>query len=171
VARSLRSAVCLGIARQVPNNDMQLKICGVPHTVTIADSWITVDHDQNAENLRGQIHNYKHSIRIAGDAPIEQQRRVMWHEILHGIIAGMSIREFEGEDAKHLEAPISQLSLGISEALESMDNDLLNMFGLQRMTKDVEMKTSEKIIEEHSMQIRGEDLKKTIEQSLNKKRL
>jgi len=111
---------------------MQLKICGVPHTVTIADSWITVDHDQNAENLRGQIHNFRHSIRIAGDAPIEQQRRVTWHEILHGIIAGMSIRELDGENEKNQEAPISQLALGIAEALESMDDELLNMFGLQR---------------------------------------
>lgn len=97
----------------------KVKICGVPYTIARGADKYGVDHDDNGDELWGQISYSRHSIRFLGSSP-EQEMRTILHEILHGVIEGNDIRELKSPRGGHFEAPINQLANGLAEALESL---------------------------------------------------
>jgi hypothetical protein len=99
---------------------MTVSILGVPYNVELVDRWRDVNHDDgDGSTLYGQIDYKGRSIRIMRDCD-EQLLRTLIHEVLHGIIASLKIRELIDDDGNHLEAPIEQLSVGLATALESL---------------------------------------------------
>ena len=98
---------------------MEVKICGVPYTVTREVDKFRVDHDDKGYSLWGQISYEKHSIKFLKSCP-EQELRTFVHEMIHGIIENGAIRELMNDSGGHLENPINQLANGIAEALESL---------------------------------------------------
>lgn len=97
-----------------------VSILGVPYDVELVDRWRDVNRDDgDGSTLYGQIDYKGRSIRIMRDCD-EQILRTLIHEVLHGIIASLKIRELMSDDDTHLEMPIEQLSIGLACALESL---------------------------------------------------
>lgn len=97
----------------------QVKIGGMWHSITKVFDSRLVPHNSGAPELWGQIDYAAQSIRIKSATP-ERERRLLLHEILHGIIESYAIRELVGPNDDHTETAIDQLSFGLAEALESM---------------------------------------------------
>lgn len=98
----------------------QVLICGIPFERRYANDSRLVDQDFNPRRLNGLINYEQHSITILSKNPVEAQRQTLMHEILHGVVDSLAIRELVGENGDHIEAPIKQLATGICEALESL---------------------------------------------------
>lgn len=114
--------------------DRAMKIGGIPHRVTLLPDSRTVDHSRDAAtNLLGQIDYGRSSINLYSSAPEERILRTFWHEVLHGIIDSLKIRELMPPATKDPEIPIDQLSIGIAEVLDTMSDEMLRVFGLKRI--------------------------------------
>lgn len=101
---------------------MRTKIAGVSYSIAWVEDSKKVPHEEEDLSLYGEIHYTKGSIRIWSEMPEEKQRRVLMHEIIHGVVEGYKIRELRingGRDG-HVEEAIDQLATGICEALEAM---------------------------------------------------
>lgn len=98
---------------------MTVSILGVPYEITLVDNWHEVSHAGSGEKLYGQISYENRSIRIQRDCD-ELILRTVIHEVLHGIIEHLKIRELMDDDGDHLEAPIEQVTAGLACALESL---------------------------------------------------
>lgn len=101
------------------NKKINLKICGIPYTATIVKDRFDVDHTGEGASLWGQISYTDHSIRVMKSSK-EQEFRTLLHEIIHGVVEGLCIRELMDADSNHLERPVTQLASGLAETLESM---------------------------------------------------
>lgn len=97
----------------------KIKIGGLPFVIEKVARHTDVCHDGSGQRLWGQISYSIQSIRIVKACP-EREMRTTMHEILHGIINEYKIRELIDEKGNHLEGPIDQLALGLSEVLESI---------------------------------------------------
>lgn len=103
---------------------MKINICGIEYTVTAVNDTKDVCHDKSGKEMYGQIDYSKGSIRL-WNTKEDRMQQVLLHEILHGVIDGMGIRELQ-EGGSHLEMPIEQLAVGLSMALKSMGIDVLS---------------------------------------------
>ena len=103
---------------------MKINICGIEYTVTAVNDTKDVCHDKSGKEMYGQIGYSKSSIRL-WKTNEDRMQQVLLHEILHGIVDGMGIRELQ-EGGSHLEIPIEQLAVGLSMALKSMGVDVLS---------------------------------------------
>lgn len=100
---------------------MKIKIGGVPFKVTFLDSRREISHfETEGEPLLGEIVYSRGSIRVATDMPPELIRRVLMHEILHGVIDAYKISALKDANNVHNEDAIDQLAVGLCEALESI---------------------------------------------------
>lgn len=96
---------------------MIVKIVGVPYTLSLAEDARAVCHDRSGQDLYGQIDYVRRSIRLWNSGCPEQ---TLLHELLHGVIEHMKVRELMDADGRHLEIPIDQLAAGLAMALESV---------------------------------------------------
>lgn len=103
---------------------MKINICGIEYAVTAVNDAKDVCHDRSGKGLYGQIGYSKSSIRLLKTNE-DRMQQVLLHEIIHGVVDGMGIRELQ-EGAAHLEIPIEQLAVGLSMALKSMGIDVLS---------------------------------------------
>lgn len=105
-------------------SETTVNICGIPHSITVVPDGRMVPHnnDHGGDNW-GQIHFGEHSIRLAASNP-ERMLRSLLHEIIHGIVNELGVRELRGSDGDDLEEPIDQLAFGLAGALESMGFDV-----------------------------------------------
>lgn len=103
---------------------LKTKIGGVPYKVEFVDGWHKVEHYGDEQPLSGQIAYRRFSIRVDSSAPSEFQRRVLLHELIHGVVQAYGIRELLGDGDRHLETPIDQLAIGLCEALEGLGVEL-----------------------------------------------
>lgn len=102
---------------------MKINICGIEYTVTAVNDIKDVCHDKSGKEMYGQIYYPKGSIHI-WKSNEDRMQQVLLHEIIHGVVDGMSIRELQ-DGGLHLEMPIDQLAVGLSIALKSMGIDIL----------------------------------------------
>lgn len=102
--------------------NMKVNICGIEYTVTAVKDTKDVCHDRSGKELYGQIGYSESSIRLYKTNK-DRMQQVLLHEILHGIVDGMGVRELQ-ESGSHLEIPIDQLAVGLSLALKSMGIDV-----------------------------------------------
>lgn len=99
---------------------MQIKICGLPYTVTGVDGGHLVSHQKEGKVLYGEISYREESIQIDSSKSEEMINATFWHEVLHGIVEHGSIRELTDEEGVHLENPIDQIAVGIFNLLDSL---------------------------------------------------
>lgn len=110
-----------------------VKIAGVPYKVVVTGTWKDVSHDDMADLNHAEICYLTHSIRVRGDAPKELVSRAFLHEVVHGVVAGLHIRELEDEETGgHNEIAVDQLAVGITEALESLGIDIYSHLPLPK---------------------------------------
>ena len=102
---------------------MIVNICGIEYTVTAVNDTKDVCHEKSGREMYGQIDCSKASIRI-WKSNCDRMQQVLLHEIIHGVVDGMGIRELQ-EGGSHLEISIEQLTVGLSIALKSMGIDIL----------------------------------------------
>jgi hypothetical protein len=104
-------------------NSTKIKIGCTTYTIEKVDDENKVSHNDSETtlDLLGEISHSKQSIRILKTSP-ERELRSTLHEILHGIIMEYSIRELLDDDEDRNEFPIHQLSMGLAEVLESVEN-------------------------------------------------
>jgi hypothetical protein len=98
---------------------MKISICGVKYSINNFNRMVDVCHDSSGRKLWGQISSEKSSINLFR-ACDERMSITLIHEILHGVIDGLSIRELKDDSGCHNETAIEQLSVGIAEALNSI---------------------------------------------------
>jgi hypothetical protein len=111
------------------NINGKIKISGLPYTVKIVDNRDEIYHDDNEEenddendsDSQGKINHFHQSIRILKSSP-ERELRLLLYKILRGIVTKYYIRELMDTNYNPIEAPIYQLSLGLAEVLESVEN-------------------------------------------------
>ena len=100
---------------------MQINICGIPYTVTFVNGWKEVTHDpDNCPRHAGEISWMNHSIRIDDSRCEESVDQTLLHELVHGIVENMGIRELMDAGGDHLETPVNQLATGLSQSLRSL---------------------------------------------------
>jgi methyl-accepting chemotaxis protein len=104
-------------------NSTKIKIGCTTYNITKVNDKNEVSHNdiEDISDLSGEISYSKQSIRILKTSP-ERELRAILHEILHGIIMEYSIRELIDDNDDHNELAIHQLSLGLAEVLESVEN-------------------------------------------------
>lgn len=99
---------------------MEVNICGLPYQIQYVSDPIHVSHNADSLDLYGEINYIKQSIRVLDTGGEDYKRRVLMHEIVHGIVQHMAIRELIDDSGRHLETPIDQLATGLCMALESL---------------------------------------------------
>lgn len=67
----------------------------------------------------GQIDFQGQPIKILSGNSAAYTLRTLLHEMVHGVVQNLSVRELMDDDGKHMEHPIDQIANGIAEALES----------------------------------------------------
>jgi hypothetical protein len=105
-------------------NSTKIKIGCTTYTITKVNDKNEISHDDNNEttsDLLGEISYSKQSIKILKTSP-ERELRSTLHEILHGIVMEYNVRELIDDNDEHDELVIHQLSLGLAEVLESVEN-------------------------------------------------
>ncbi len=102
----------------------KLKLCGVPYKLEFvpgAEYVLTRGGEANEEGLCGAINYKNYTVRIDASRPVEEQRITLIHEIIHGVIKELSVRELiDPQSGEHMEIPIDQLAHGLAEALASL---------------------------------------------------
>jgi hypothetical protein len=104
-------------------NSTKIKIGCSTYDITKVNDKNEISHDDSevTSDLLGEISYSKQSIKILKTSP-ERELRSTLHEILHGIIMEYSIRELIDDNDEHDELVIHQLSLGLAEVLENVEN-------------------------------------------------
>lgn len=98
---------------------IHIKVAGVPWKVMFTTSWHEVD-PTSGERLFGITIFNEHTIRIAGDAPVEKQHITLMHEIYHAITHEYGITPLEKEPGSHDEKHIDLLAIATCEVLDSL---------------------------------------------------
>jgi hypothetical protein len=120
----------IGITKLEPTNidtimnSTKIKIGYATYSIEKVDDKNKISHDDNNEttsDLLGEISYSKQSIKILKTSP-ERELRSTLHEILHGIVMEYNVRELIDDNDDHDELVIHQLSLGLAEVLESVEN-------------------------------------------------
>ena len=94
----------------------KITVCGIPYRIKFVDG---VKDSQDNSILWGQISYRDRIIKIDKNSTPEHKRQTFMHELIHGVIEGMSIRELIDDKGKHSEIPICQLAVGLANALSS----------------------------------------------------
>jgi hypothetical protein len=104
-------------------NSTKIKIGYATYTIEKVDDKNEINHDDSevTSDLLGEISYSKQSIKILKTSP-ERELRSTLHEILHGIVMEYNIRELIDDNDDHDELVIHQLSLGLAEVLENVEN-------------------------------------------------
>jgi hypothetical protein len=104
-------------------NSTKIKIGCTTYDIEKVDDKNKISHNDSEaiSDLLGEISYSKQSIRILKTSP-ERELRSTLHEILHGIVMEYNVRELIDDNDDHDELVIHQLSLGLAEVLESVEN-------------------------------------------------
>jgi hypothetical protein len=119
----------LGIIKLEPTNintlmnSTKIKIGCMTYCIEKVDEQNMISHDDNetTSDSLGQISYSKQSIKILKTSP-EREFRTILHEILHGIVMEYNVRELIYDNGDHNELAINQLSMGLAEVFESVEN-------------------------------------------------
>lgn len=101
----------------------RVQIGGIQYTVHLVPELRDVN-TEDRDLLLGQFKQLTAEIRVFHGGSAELARQTFLHEALHGVVEAYGIRELN-VDGCHLETPINQLSLGLSEILNSLGIDIL----------------------------------------------
>lgn len=96
---------------------MKITIGGVEYVVKFEKSRAKIAEDEPL----GMIRYTEGTIQIYKKLSPCRIRRVLMHEIVHGVVTNYSIGQLRHEDGVHDERAIDQLAIGLCEALESID--------------------------------------------------
>jgi hypothetical protein len=119
----------IGITKLEPTNidtimnSTKIKIGCSTYDITKVNDKNEISHDDSevTSDLLGEISYSKQSIKILKTSP-ERELRSTLHEILHGIVMEYNVRELIDDNEDHDELVIHQLSLGLAEVFESVEN-------------------------------------------------
>jgi hypothetical protein len=105
-------------------NSTKIKIGYATYNIEKVNDKNEISHDDNnkaTSDLLSEISYSKQSIRILKTSP-ERELRTILHNILHGIVMEYNVRELIDDNDEHDELVIHQLSLGLAEVLENVEN-------------------------------------------------
>ena len=92
----------------------EVNILGIPYKIIYLNNSVDVDNKKR-ESLWGQIDFWDHVIRIYDNGrPIEAVWQTILHEILHGIVEHLKLKNFGGEQGHD---KLDLIALGLTEIL------------------------------------------------------